>query len=132
MGRFLMYALLAVLAIFVLATYTLLEHGGGSIAAPSPNGNVRGDRDVSIHDLTLDPSEYLGEEVITEGVLSYSDEHERYQIIDEGNYAVIVRSYGNTAKLESLEGVKVRVQGTFGHDNRYGVYIDAESLEAAD
>jgi hypothetical protein len=127
-----MYAMLAALAIFVLATYTLVEHGGGSIAAPDPNGRVRGDRDVSIHDLTLDPSKYLGDEVVTEGTLSFSTEHGRHQIVDAGNYAVIIRSYQNTAKLESLEGVRVRVQGTFGQDSRFGVFIDPESLEAAD
>ena len=131
MGRLLMYGTLALLAIFVLATYTLLEHGGGSIAAPDPNGRPR-DRDVSIHDLTLDPGRYLGDEIITEGTLSYSTGHDRYQIVDDGNYAVIIRNYGNTAKLESLEGVRVRVQGTFGQDSVFGVFIDPESLEAAD
>ena len=115
MGRLLMYAALAALAL-VLATYTLLEHGGGITLFDQP-GRPR-DRDVSIHDLTLDPSRYFGDEIITEGTLSYSTEHDRYQVVDDGNYAVIIRNYSNTTKLESLQGVRVRVQGTFGQDSR--------------
>lgn len=116
MGRTLMYAAIAALAVFVLWATFVLKHGGESVASV---------QQVSVHDLTTGPSRFEGQPVTTVGTLSFSEEHDRYQIVDEGNFAVIIREYVGEELLGGLTGVRVRVSGVFGSDEESGVYIDA-------
>jgi hypothetical protein len=131
MGRIAMYVAIVVLAIFVATSYFVFEHGGGSIAAPSDNAAATPDAEVTVHDLTLNSMQYEGQRVITEGTLTFSDEHDHYQVADNGNYAVVIRNFSNEAKLERLEGERVRVEGVFGQEAGTGTYIDAAAIEAA-
>jgi len=116
MGRTLMYAAITALAVFVLSAMFLLKHGGESVASV---------QQVSVHDLTAGPSRFEGRTVATVGALSFSEEHDRYQLVDEGNFAVIIRRYTGGDPLDALVGRRVRVRGVFGFDKGSGVYIDA-------
>ncbi len=118
MGRTLMYAAITALAALVLSATFLLNHGGESLASV---------QQVSVHDLTAGPSRFEGRMVSTVGVLSFSDEHDRYQLVDaeEGQFAVIIRRYTGGDPLDALVGRGVRVRGVFGIDEGSGVYIDA-------
>ena len=119
MGRFLMYASIAALAVFVFSAYVLLEHGGKSIGA---------DRSHSIHDLSEQYPVFEGTSLTTQGQLSFSEEHDRYQIVDEGNFALIISSYHDTDALAGLVGTRVRVTGTFHNNDELGLHIDAEAV----
>ncbi len=121
MGRTLMYSAITALAVLVLSATFLLNHGGESLASV---------QQVSVHDLTTGPTRFEGRTVSTVGVLSFSDEHDRYQLIDadEGKFAVIIRRYTGGDSLEDLAGRTVRVRGVFGSDEDSGVYIDASYI----
>ncbi|MEX0683633.1 MAG: hypothetical protein WD904_12970 [Dehalococcoidia bacterium] len=117
MGRAFMYAALVALAVFVLSATFVLEHGGASIAAV---------QHILIHDLTTSPEAYEGTPITTEGTLTFSDEHDRHQLVGDGNLAVIIREYHGKFDLADLEGREVEISGQFGIDDDFGVYIDAD------
>lgn len=121
MGRFLTYGTIAVLAVFVLSATFLLQSGGESIASVQR---------VSVHDLTTSPQRYRGDPITTQGVLTYSDEHERYQVVEDGNYALVVREYHGHSSLEALVDKDVRISGVFDFNDDLGVYIDADFVVA--
>ena len=83
---------------------------------------------VSVHDLTSGPSRFDGESVTTVGVLGFSEEHDRYQLVAEGNFAIIIREYAGENPLDGLVGREVRVRGVFGSDQELGVHIDASYI----
>lgn len=122
MGRALMYAALVALAVFVLSATFILDHGGDSIAAVQT---------VSVHDLTTTPDSWDGAPISVDGTLGYSEEHDQYQIVDEGNFAVLIREHRETGSLPNLIDKRVRVSGVFGIDDDLGVYIDADAIQAA-
>ena len=119
MGRTLMYAAITALAVLVLSATFLLKHGGESIASVEH---------VSVHDLTTGPSRFEGKAVTTVGVLGFSEEHDRYQLVGEGNFAVIIREYAGGNPLDGLVGREVRVRGAFGSDQELGAHIDASYI----
>jgi len=120
MGRFLMYACLLVLAVFVLSAAFLLQSGGGtSSAAPT----------VSVHDLSTAPEEHDDERVSTTGVLRFLHEPNDHFVVTAEGLGVIVRGYDEAA-LRALDGQSVTVTGRFGFDDKNGTYIDAESVSA--
>ena len=119
MGRTLMYAAITALAVLVLSATFLLRHGGESVASV---------QHVSVHDLTSGPSRFDGESVTTVGVLGFSEEHDRYQLVAEGNFAIIIREYTGDDPLDGLVGREVRVRGVFGSDQELGVHIDASYI----
>ncbi|MCH7809175.1 MAG: hypothetical protein IH863_01175 [Chloroflexi bacterium] len=119
MGRTLMYAAITALAVLVLSATFLLKHGGESVASV---------QHVSVHDLTSGPSRFDGDSVTTVGVLGFSEEHDRYQLVGEGNFAVIIREYTGEDPLDGLVGREVRVRGVFGSDQELGVHIDASYI----
>ena len=111
-----MYTAITALAVLVLSATFVLKHGGESIASA---------QHVSVHDLTAGPSRFEGKVVTTVGVLRFSENHDRYELIGEANFAVIIREYTGEAPLDVLVGREVRVRGVFGHDPESGVHIDA-------
>ncbi len=119
MGRTLMYAAITALAVLVLSATFVLKHGGESIASA---------QHVSVHDLTAGPSRFEGKAVATVGVLRFNEDHDRYELIGEENFAVIIREYTGENPLDVLVGRKVRVRGVFGHDPESGVHIDASYI----
>ena len=116
MGRTLIYVAITALAVFVLSATFFLRHGGESIASV---------QHVSVHDLTAAPSRFEGEVVTTVGVLSFSEEHDHYELVGDANFAVSIREYTGENPLDGLLGREVRVRGVFGSDSESGVYIDA-------
>ena len=123
MGRFFMYAAIGALALFVVATYSIVEHGGGKISAV---------QQLSVHQLTSAAPAYQGGSVTTTGLLSYSEEHEWYELVDDANYAVVIRNYDDEESLAGLLGALVTVAGEFNFDDEIGTYIDATSIHLAD
>lgn len=122
-----MYAVLVVLALFVLASYVLLEHGGGSIAAPRDGSLVQ----LSLHDLTLEAPAYDGEEIRTSGTLGFNDEQGRYELFEApggANYTVPIQNY-DTNVLQRFDGRIVTVRGIFIYDPDTGFYIEPISVE---
>ncbi len=119
MGRTLMYATITALAVLVLSATFLLKHGGESIASV---------QHVSVHDLTSGPSHFDGDSVTTVGVLGISEEHDRYELVGDGSFAIIIREYAGGDPLDDLVGREVRVRGVFGIDQESGVYIDASYI----
>ena len=119
MGRTLMYAAITALAVLVLSATFLLNHGGESVASV---------QHVSVHDLASGPSHFEGKSVTTVGVLGFSEEHDRYQLIGEENLAVVIREYAGEAPLDALVGRTVRVRGVFGSDQELGGTIDASYI----
>jgi hypothetical protein len=120
MGRVSMYAALVVLAVFVLTATFAMDHGGKSIALV---------QEATIHDISSIPPRFEGEHVTTTGTLSYSDEHDLYQIVGEANTAVVIREYHGHRDLSAFVGRDVRVNGVVGSEERTGVYIDADTVE---
>ena len=119
MGRTLMYAAITALAVLVLSATFLLKHGGESVASV---------QHVSVHDLTSAPSHFDGDSVTTVGMPGFSEEHDRYQLVAEGNFAIIIREYTGEDPLDGLVGREVRVRGVFGSDQELGVHIDASYI----
>ena len=122
MGRFLMYACLLVLAVFVLSAAFLLQSGGGTSSAAMP---------VSVHDLSTAPEEHDDERVSTTGVLRFLHEPDDHFVVTAEGLGVIVRGYDEAA-LRALDGQTVTVTGRFGFDKETGTYIDAESVTPAE
>ncbi len=116
MVRGLMYVAIAALAVLILSATFLLSHGGQSIASV---------QHVSVHDLTTAPGRFEGKSVTTVGVLGFSEEHDLYQLVGEGNFAIVIREYTGENSLDGLVGRQVRVRGVIGSDRELGVYIDA-------
>jgi hypothetical protein len=117
MGRALMYALLATLLSFVLASYFLLEHGGTE---------MREVLELTMHNLTSAPARYEGQTVATSGTLNHNDSLGRYELVaPDANFPLAIRNF-DEAKLASLVGQAVRVSGKFGSAG--GVHIDADSV----
>jgi len=114
-----MYGLILGLALFVAATYLLVETGGRSSTAAA--------REVAIVDLTTSADTFDGEDVTTMGDLSFSEEHGSYQVTEDG-IAIVIRGYSDEAILASLNGKTVRVTGRFGADAESGTYIEASSV----
>ena len=121
MGRFLVYACILVLAVFVLAAAFLLQTGGKSSS---------GAMAVSVHDLSVAPQAHAEERVTTTGVLRFLHEPDDHFIVTADGLGVIVRDYDEGA-LRALDGRAVTVTGRFGFDAETGTYIDAENVAAA-
>jgi hypothetical protein len=121
MARAITYIVIVGLGMFVLATTFLITKGGGS-------ANPAGERIVSVHDLSLEPEAYRGDNVTTEGQLTFSPDIKQYQVVDEG-IAIVVVGYEEQA-FRGLEGQRVRVTGRFDFDLGTGIFIDAEFVTA--
>ena len=119
MGRFLMYACLLVLAVFVLSAAFLLQSGGGTSSATMP---------VSVHDLSVAPQDHDDERVSTTGVLRFLHEPDDHFAVTADGLAIVLRGYAEEA-LRAMAGQEVTVTGRFGFDED-GTYIDAESVTA--
>ena len=122
MGRFLVYACILVLAVFVLAAAFLLQAGG------EPSAEAM---QVSVHDLSVAPQAHADERVATTGVLRFLHEPDDHFVVTADGLGVIVRGYDEAA-LRALDGQTVTVTGRFGFDAETGTYIDAESVTPAE
>jgi hypothetical protein len=121
-GRLLMYTTLTVLALFVAATYLILDHGGGTIAQV---------QDVTLHNLTASSASYDGQPVTTSGTLQVGDDGDWEISEDDANFPVEVRNFEDESLLQSLDGHRVKVHGIFGIESEGGVYINADTVHAA-
>ena len=123
-ARVVTYTIIALLAVFVLSTTFVLDHGGGS-ATPET-----GDGTVSIHDLSLEPERHEGDIVTTQGTLGFVDETKQYHLVDEGS-AVVITEYELEA-LHALKDQRVSVTGRFDIDPNTGIFIDADTIQVLD
>lgn len=121
-GRILLYTIIALLGVFVLGSTFALEHGGGYTSTRPP---------ISVHDLRLLPETYKGKTVTTEGILRYSPDLERYDVVDADQQSVVVLDYDETA-LQGMVDRTVIVTGRFDIDEEHGIYIDIESIGVAE
>ncbi|HET9476671.1 MAG TPA: hypothetical protein VFP63_04200 [Dehalococcoidia bacterium] len=121
-GRFVLYAVIAALGVFVLTASFALEHGGGYTSNRPP---------VPVHDLKLLPETYKGQTVTTEGTLRYLADQQRYEVVDSDGQAVAILGYDETA-LQAMLDRTVIVTGRFDIDGVQGVYIDADSIGFAE
>jgi hypothetical protein len=124
MGRFLMYATIAVLAVFVLASYTLLEHGGEGL------GQVQ---TLTVDKLTSAASAnaYNGAHVTVQGTLVYNMDTRAYELTGErANYPVGIRGLDD-GLLKGFIDKTVVVSGKFVYHNAKGTYIEGASIHEA-
>jgi hypothetical protein len=120
MGRTLMYTALGALALLILSSTFVLEHGGGTLAL---------EQEASLHDLTTNVDEWRGRSVSTTGTLYRNDALAQYQISDgDQNFPVVVRWNGG---MKSLVGKKVTVLGKFSDEPGIGPVIDARTVRLA-
>lgn len=122
MGRFLMYAAIAALAVFVLMVSFVTEQGDGSIASTSQ---------VRLHDLRTSPESFNGRTVTTEGVLSYADETQVFQLVAD-DLAVSLRGYDGALDLSAHTGKQAVVSGSVIIDPDLGVLIEVSDLKIVD
>ena len=122
MGRFLVYACILVLAVFVLAAAFLLQTGGKSSSGAMP---------VSVHDLSVAPQAHADERVATTGVLRFLHEPDDHFVVTADGLAIIILGYDEAA-LRALDGQTVTVTGRFGFNRETVPYIDAESVTPAE
>ncbi len=118
MGRTVLYFAIAALAVFVLAAVFVLDTGGGALESA---------RQVSVHDLSVEPDVHDGERVTAAGVLRRLTEPEEHFVLTDGGLGVVVQGF-NAKALRLLDGENVTVTGRFGFDSENGTYIDTESV----
>jgi hypothetical protein len=124
MGRFLMYATIALLAVFVLASYTMLEHGGEGL------GQVQ---TLTVERLTNPASAnaYNGSQVRVEGTLVFNNDAREYELTgDRANYPVGIRGFDD-GLLKGFVDKTVVVSGKFVYHNAEGTYIEGASIHEA-
>jgi hypothetical protein len=118
MGRALMYAALAVLAVLVLSSFVVLKHGDAGLAQPKSS---------SVHELTTNSASFKGDPVTTTGILQYDSSRGLYVIIDDSgqgeNFAIVVRPEKETP-LPLLVGKHVKVSGDFDYEPVTGPFIE--------
>lgn len=121
-GRIILYAVIALLGVFVLTASFALEHGGGYTSSRPP---------VSVHDLRLLPETYKGQTVTTEGTLRYSPDLDRYEVVDADDQVVVILGYDQVALQAMLDRVVV-VTGRFDIDEEHGIFIEPDSIGFAE
>ena len=121
MGRFLMYATIVLLAVFVVSTFTLLEHGNqglGRVETYTPDA------------MPLGPA-YDGSEIAINGKLEYNVQLDRFELTNaEAKKPTPLEGLSDRV-LEPLIGVLVHVNGTFvlsGED----FHIEGQNIRALD
>lgn len=116
MGRFFLYPVMALLAVFVLFTWLVVDRGVGSPGVPP---------EVAVRELLASPTHYLGQRVSTEGVLERRPgPGERFVIVAD-EMPLELRGYEKRL-LRRFLGRGVSVIGTVRLDRRAGLYIEAE------
>jgi hypothetical protein len=115
-----MYAFIVALALFVAANYFLIDNSSNASGSHAVS--------VSVHDLTTNVEEYAGHDVVTTGTLSYDEDKSQYQVVADGNYAILIKDFGDPQILLTMAGKQVRVTGTFGSSPTDGTYIIADSV----
>jgi hypothetical protein len=116
MGRAVLYTVIALLALFVLSTSVVLEHGGGYTA---------GAAETTVHDLLMEPERYRGHEVTAEGTLKFDATTGGYMLAADGQGVLVRYSRGSLAAFaETL----VRVSGRFDWEPGTGVFIQASVI----
>jgi uncharacterized protein YdeI (BOF family) len=121
MGRFLMYTAILLLAVFVMASYTILKHGNEGL------GQVR---TLSIHEVTSNARAYDTATITVDGVVIYNDQLDRYELTDDDASFPVVIDGLSADVLAPLVNQRVRVNGKFVLKAGQGSHIEAESIRA--
>ncbi len=116
MGRAVLYTVITILALFVLSTGVILEHGGGYTA---------GATETTVHDLLMVPERYRGHDVSVEGTLKFDADTGGHILVADGQGVLVRYSRGGlSAFVETL----VRVSGRFDWEPGTGVFIEASVI----
>jgi hypothetical protein len=121
MGRFLMYATIALLAVFVLSSFTLLKHGNEGL------GQVK---TYSAHDLPLNPA-YDGASVTVDGELIYNNDLDVYELTDDSAIAPTAITGLSDGELEPFAGKRVRINGEFIYSSS-DPHLEAHAIRLLD
>lgn len=120
MGRVLMYLTIAALAVFVVSTFTFLEHGNQGL------GLVK---TLTPSELAREPQPYVGAPITVDGTLVYNEGAGRYQLTDEQE-SVALRGL-DELQAHALVGKYVRVSGIY-ESSGGARRINIESIHVVD
>ncbi|MEK7248182.1 MAG: hypothetical protein AAB092_06880 [Chloroflexota bacterium] len=123
MGRFLMYATIVLLAVFVLSSFTLLKHGNEGL------GLVK---TLSANNLATDPRLYEGATIAVDGTLVYNDQLSRYELTDETATTPTPIEGLSDVILSPMVGKRVRVNGKFAVSTGGDRLIEADTIRLLD
>lgn len=118
-GRVLMYAVIALLGIFVLAATFLVDSGDKTIATVG---------EITVADLLLTPEKYENKEIGTRGLLTFDEESEQFFVGDDQLQIRITYEPGG---IDEFIDQDVRVTGQLDFDSE-GVFIDAHRVRPTD
>lgn len=113
-----MYAIIGVLAVFVLSATLLIESGGKTTATVG---------EITVADLLLTPEKYENKEISTRGTLTYDEESGQYSVGDE---SLQIRITFEPGGIDDLIDQRVRVTGRLEFDSE-GAYFDADRVRPA-
>lgn len=103
MGRFLMYATIALLAVFVLSTFTFLQHGSEGISQV---------KTYNAGNFPLNQA-YDGATVTVDGTVVYNEQADRYEITDDDAAAPTPLTGLKNSDFAPFEGESVRINGKY-------------------
>lgn len=121
MGRVLMYSAILVLAVFVVSTFTLLEHGNEGLGLT---------RIYQPHELPLTSPEFENAPISLEGTLEYKEELGRYVLTDPATRDGAPLAGLPDDEFEPLVGERVRVHGIYRDGVQQEYYIDVEIIRS--
>jgi type II secretory pathway pseudopilin PulG len=117
MGRFLMYTVIAILAVFVLSSFTLLKHGSEGLSLV---------RTLTAHELTTLATAYEDAPVAVEGQLIYNDQLHAYEVTDDdANYPTPLKGLSDDV-YAPLVGQRVHINGILRMNK--GIEIEVDSI----
>lgn len=119
MGRFLMYGAILLLALFVVSTFTLLEHGSqglGRVETYTPDS------------MPLGPA-YDDSEIAINGTLVFNESLDQFELTSPETQRPTRVEGLDEDELRPYEGFLVHVNGTF-HLNGSDFNIEAKSIRS--
>lgn len=114
-----MYAVIAVLGIFVLTATFLVDSGDKTIATVG---------EITVADLLLTPEKYEDKEIGTRGLLTFDEESEQFFVGDD---QLQIRVTFEPGGIDEFIDQDVRVTGQLDFDSE-GVFIDAHRVRPTD
>jgi hypothetical protein len=110
-----MYAIIALLGVFVLGATLLIDSGGKTTATVG---------EITVADLLLTPEKYENKEISTRGTLTYNEETGQYSVGDE---ILQIRLFFEPGGIDDLIDERVRVIGRLDFDPE-GVFLDGDRV----
>ncbi len=121
MGRLLMYSSILVLAVFVVSTFTLLEHGNEGLGLT---------RIYQPHELPLTGPEFENAPISIEGTLQYNQALDRYELTGIVAHDPVPLKGLSDEDYGPLLGKEVHVHGIYRDGFQHQYYIDVEIIRS--